>query len=154
MQIADKKLVVQRAVLGSRAGTNLGGIIPSQMQVPGVDPDHIIIHDLLVTEVLCLLNTVTEQELTDDHIYNEIIEDIREECSKHGDIISIEIPRPGDEQQNEENTAEFVGKVFVEYADKDMCKVAHETLAGRKFNQNLVITTFYDAEKYKRKEFY
>ncbi|KAF1744374.1 hypothetical protein MXB_177 [Myxobolus squamalis] len=148
MQIADKKLVVQRAVLGSRAGTNLGGIIPSQMQVPGVDPDHIISHDLLVTEILCLMNMISASQLAEDQDYEEIIEDVQEECSKYGKVISIEIPRP-----DPEKVVESIGKVFVEFETKEMCKEAHEALAGRKFGGNLVITTFYDLEKYKKKEF-
>ncbi|KII66054.1 Splicing factor U2AF 50 kDa subunit [Thelohanellus kitauei] len=150
MQISDKKLVVQRAVLGSRAGTNLGGIIPSVMQVPGVDPDHIISHDLLVTEVLCLINCLTDKDLEDDREYEDILEDVRQECSKYGEVLSVQIPRT--DPNNPEITFEHVGKIFVEFGDKENCKEAHESLAGRKFNDRMVLTTFYDLDKYKRGE--
>lgn len=46
------------------------------------------------TEVLCLLNMVMPDELVDDEDYEEILEDIREECCKYGNVLSIEIPRP------------------------------------------------------------
>lgn len=68
------------------------------------------------TEVLCLLNMVVEEELVDEvccHLississnlldyttlllqeeYEDILEDIREECGKFGEVKSIEIPRP------------------------------------------------------------
>lgn len=68
------------------------------------------------TEVLCLLNMVTEEELRDDEefegsfaecriqfyqtcffvrsILQDIMEDVREECSKYGFVKSLEIPRP------------------------------------------------------------
>jgi hypothetical protein len=66
----------------------------------------------LSTEVLCLLNMVTEEELRDDEefegrtpvtlifhrrcvsIYLDIMEDVREECGKYGFVKSLEIPRP------------------------------------------------------------
>ena len=37
---------------------------------------------------------VTPEELKDDEEYEEIVDDIREECNRHGAVRSIEIPRP------------------------------------------------------------
>lgn len=48
------------------------------------------------TEVLCLMNMVAPEELLDDDEYEEIVEDVRDECSKYGQVKSIEIPRPVD----------------------------------------------------------
>lgn len=48
------------------------------------------------TEVLCLMNMVLPEELLDDEEYEEIVEDVRDECSKYGVVKSIEIPRPVD----------------------------------------------------------
>lgn len=48
------------------------------------------------TEVLCLMNMVAPEELLDDEEYEEIVEDVKEECSKYGQVKSIEIPRPVD----------------------------------------------------------
>lgn len=48
------------------------------------------------TEVLCLMNMVSPEELLDDEEYEEIVEDVRDECSKYGQVKSIEIPRPVD----------------------------------------------------------
>ncbi|XP_027562623.1 splicing factor U2AF 65 kDa subunit-like [Neopelma chrysocephalum] len=48
------------------------------------------------TEVLCLLNMVLPEELLDDEEYEEIVEDVRDECGKYGTVKSIEIPRPVD----------------------------------------------------------
>lgn len=39
------------------------------------------------TEVLCLLNMVVPEELTDEEEYEDILEDIREECGKFGEVI-------------------------------------------------------------------
>ena len=77
------------------------------------------------TEVLCLMNMVTKEELEDDEEYegglyieplqlasqcvlkstivecgiifcccSGIMEDVREECGRYGEVVSVEIPRP------------------------------------------------------------
>lgn len=61
------------------------GLMSSQVQMGG--------HP---TEVLCLMNMVLPEELLDDEEYEEIVEDVRDECSKYGLVKSIEIPRPVD----------------------------------------------------------
>ena len=50
--------------------------------------------DTRPTEVLCLLNMVTVEELAEDEEYEDIIEDMKDECGKYGRVKSIEIPRP------------------------------------------------------------
>ncbi|XP_076339937.1 splicing factor U2AF 50 kDa subunit-like isoform X2 [Tachypleus tridentatus] len=88
MQLGDKKLIVQRASVGAK---NTTMAVPVQIQVPGLTlsggagPP---------TEVLCLMNMVLPEELEDDEEYEDILEDIREECNKYGVVKSIEIPRP------------------------------------------------------------
>lgn len=37
---------------------------------------------------------VTPEELKDEEEYEDILEDIREECNKYGVVRSLEIPRP------------------------------------------------------------
>ncbi len=64
---------------------------PVQVQVPGLT---FTPGSAPTTEVLCLLNMVTEDELLDDDEYEEIIEDVKDECNKYGNVKSIEIPRP------------------------------------------------------------
>lgn len=39
-----------------------------------------------VTEVICLLNMVTAEELQDEEEYEEILEDVRDECNKLGKV--------------------------------------------------------------------
>lgn len=79
------------------------------VQLPGFNP----MQPTVSTEVLCLLNMVTEEELRDDEEYEgidmiiflrfvtkvclfliDIMEDVREECGKYGSVKSLEIPRP------------------------------------------------------------
>ncbi|XP_014118466.1 PREDICTED: leukocyte receptor cluster member 8 [Pseudopodoces humilis] len=96
MQLGDKKLLVQRASVGAKNAT-LSTInqTPVTLQVPGLMSSQVQMggHP---TEVLCLLNMVLPEELLDDEEYEEIVEDVRDECGKYGTVKSIEIPRPVD----------------------------------------------------------
>lgn len=133
MQLGDKKLLVQRASVGSknttlvRDGVNAfkfrvplcvvdvlnlllfltpvpsffylkTGInqTPVTLQVPGLMNSSVTQMGGIPTEVLCLMNMVAPEELLDDDEYEEIVEDVRDECSKYGQVKSIEIPRPVD----------------------------------------------------------
>jgi len=140
MQLGDKKLIVQRASVGSKA--LLG--VPAQIQVPGMAN----MGPGTATEVLCLLNMVVEDELKDDEEYEDILEDIREECSKFGEVKSLEIPRPvpGVEVPG-------LGKVFIEFTSSSDCQAAQLSLTGRKFSNRVVVTSYFDPDKYHRREF-
>lgn len=93
MQLGDKKLIVQRASVGAK-NANSSGVqaAPVQIQVPGLSLANSTGGP--PTEVLCLLNMVTPDELRDEEEYEDILEDIREECNKYGVVRSVEIPRP------------------------------------------------------------
>ncbi|KOB61878.1 U2 small nuclear ribonucleoprotein auxiliary factor 2 isoform 1 [Operophtera brumata] len=91
MQLGDKKLIVQRASIGAKNSTlAMTGAAPVQLQVAGMT----LAGAGPATEVLCLLNMVTPDELRDEEEYEDILEDIKEECNKYGCVRSIEIPRP------------------------------------------------------------
>lgn len=91
MQLGDKKLIVQRASVGAKNALPTGQAAPVQIQVPGLS---MVGASGPATEVLCLLNMVTPDELKDEEEYDDILEDIKEECNKYGVVRSIEIPRP------------------------------------------------------------
>jgi hypothetical protein len=76
------------------------------------------------------------------HVTNislEIVEDVKEECSKYGTIQEMKIPRPsgGSRQSN------GVGKIYVKYNDHESASKALRALAGRKFADRTVVVTFF-----------
>ncbi|KAJ8345585.1 hypothetical protein SKAU_G00297780 [Synaphobranchus kaupii] len=145
MQLGDKKLIVQRASVGAKNANPTVIETPVTLQVPGL-------HGLQIsgvpTEVLCLLNMVMPEELVDDDDYEEILEDIREECCKYGDVRSVEIPRPVEGVE-----VPGCGKIFVEYVSAADCQKAMQALTGRKFANRVVVTKYYDPDMYHRHEF-
>ena len=144
MQLADKKLLVQRASVGCKNPMALNAA-PVQIQVPGLNAPQ---GPGMPTDILCLLNMVTDDELTDEEEYEDILDDIREKCATYGGVKSIEIPRPvpGVEVPG-------CGKVFVEFYETSDCQKAQHALTGLKFSNRIVVTSYFDPEKYHRREF-
>uniref|UniRef100_A0A1I7X2P0 RRM domain-containing protein n=1 Tax=Heterorhabditis bacteriophora TaxID=37862 RepID=A0A1I7X2P0_HETBA len=157
MQLGDKQLVVQLACANARhaapmphSATSIAGIDLSQ----GAG---------MPTEVLCLMNMVVEEELKDDEEYEDILEDIREECSKYGIVRSLEVPRPVPGVD-----VSGIGKVWILYLSrttkiKSFFANLHvknnsglhrvSALTGRKFANRTVVTSYYDVDKYHQRQF-
>ncbi|KDN45454.1 hypothetical protein K437DRAFT_274218 [Tilletiaria anomala UBC 951] len=111
MELGDRRLVVQRASLGSGKG-NAGGT-PVAAPPRGIAAAAAALGGSFVggvggaaaeeagepTRCMQMLNMVTQDELTDDQEYSEIVEDIRDECARYGDVLDVRIPRPEKESK-------------------------------------------------------
>lgn len=95
---------------------------------------------LLPTPVLRLLNVIDDSHLYNEDEYEDIVEDMKEECQKYGTVVSLLIPK--------ENPGK--GQVFVEYANSGDSKEAQRLLTGRTFDGKFVVATFYPLSAYKR----
>ncbi|KAF9952001.1 U2 small nuclear RNA auxiliary factor 2 [Mortierella alpina] len=148
MMLGEKKLVVQRASVGSSRNQNPAGgansiALHPNLMLPGSGPSEVV-----PTNVLQLLNMVSPEELEDAQEYEDILEDIREECSKFGQVADVKIPRPVPGQ-----VVPGVGKIFVLYTTPEEATVALRALSGRKFADRTVLTSFYDVDKFAAGEF-
>ncbi|XP_065143999.1 U2 small nuclear RNA auxiliary factor 2b isoform X1 [Paramisgurnus dabryanus] len=150
MQLADKKLLVQRASVGAKNATMMSiNETPVTLQVPGMISNPMVQMGGSPTEVLCLMNMVAPEELLDDEEYEEIVEDVKEECSKYGQVKSIEIPRPVDGLE-----VPGTGKIFVEFMSVFDSQKAMQGLTGRKFANRVVVTKYCDPDAYHRRDFW
>ncbi|KAL1567350.1 splicing factor U2af large subunit A-like isoform X2 [Salvia divinorum] len=134
---AQQHIAMQKMVLGAEAGAlNIpSGQPPTSVEIP--------------TKVLCLTEVVTTDELMDDGEYEEILEDMRDECQKFGELIDVVIPRPVPDFAS----CNGVGKVFLEYSDTAGCMKAKSALSGRKFGGNSVTALYYPEDKYYNKDY-
>ncbi|KAL8152159.1 hypothetical protein V2J09_009919 [Rumex salicifolius] len=151
LKMGDKTLTVRRATVSNVQAKSEQEIILAQarqhiaMQSGGTNflqaslgiPE-------LPTKILCLTEVVTSDTLKDDNEYEEIVEDMREECGKYGVLMSVIIPRPA---MSGEHTP-GVGKVFLEYADAAGCSNAKNNLGGRKFGGSTVSASYYPEAKF------
>ncbi|SNX87443.1 related to pre-mRNA splicing factor U2AF large chain [Melanopsichium pennsylvanicum] len=170
MELGDRNLVVQRASVGSEkkaqalAATEANAGAPGTSAVSsafaggggdGGEP----------TNCMVMLNMITPQELQDDEEYADIVEDIRDECTKYGAVTDVRIPRPAKEskgaaahqwKRNQDETKEGgsdqggeregVGRVYVRYAEIEHCAQALKAIAGRQFGGRMVICAFLKEE--------
>ncbi|CAO3593841.1 unnamed protein product [Absidia cylindrospora] len=154
MELGEKKLIVQRASVGAKNGMPMGlagtgsNTVAIESRSMMTDIPFTGANDDDATRVLQLLNMVVPEELEDDEEYQDIWQDIAEECAKFGNIIDMKIPRP--------NGAEVVpgcGSIFVRFETKEETMAALQALAGRKFADRIVVASYIDEEKYAADDF-
>ena len=63
-----------------------------------------------------------------------------EECQKYGSIVEMRIPRPSGGSRQSAG----VGKIYLKYETVESAKKALEALAGRKFADRTVVSTYFD----------
>ncbi|XP_042751829.1 splicing factor U2af large subunit A isoform X3 [Lactuca sativa] len=156
LKMGDKTLTVRRATISSGQMKSEQETIMAQaqqhiamqkmaLQVGGFNlPGLPRLPDEIPTKVLCLTEVINADELMDDGEYEEILEDMREEGRKFGDLTNVVIPRPDPNGEH----VHGLGKVFLEYSEPSDCAKAKDSLGGRKFGGNVVTAVYYPEDKY------
>lgn len=98
------------------------------------------------SRILVLKNMVRITDLENDEDYDDIHEDVLEECKKHGRVVSIVIPRPGTHTSG-------IGKIFVEFSSVEEANRAKTLLEGMKFNEKKVECAFHPEELFFQSNF-
>lgn len=139
MELGDKHLNVQRASIGNTQVSGLEMGVNAMSMLAGTTSQ-----GLEDGRVLQLLNMVTPEELIDNEDYEEICEDVKEECEKFGRVLDMKVPRPagGSRQSN------GVGKIYVKFDTPESAGKALRALAGRKFADRTVVTTYFSEENF------
>lgn len=154
MELGDRRLIVQKASTGG-AVKPFEAVPSSIISAGGGEP----------TTAMTLLNMVTPEELMDDEEYAEIVEDIRLECGKYGQVMDVRVPRPqasskgaaaqtwkqtrdGESIEEKAVEREGVGRVYVRFGNVDECRKALEATAGRSFNSRVIIAAYIEEADY------
>ncbi|ESQ29385.1 hypothetical protein EUTSA_v10023361mg [Eutrema salsugineum] len=146
IKMGDKTLTVRRAIQGAIQPK------PEQEEVLLHAQQQIALQRLMLqpglggtpTKIVCLTQVVTADDLGDDEEYEDIMEDMRQEGGKFGNLVNVVIPRPNPDH----DPTPGVGKVFLEYADVDGAAKARSGMNGRKFGGNPVVAVYYAENKY------
>eukprot|EP01133_Synstelium_polycarpum_P019137 gene19137-22919_t len=155
-KFGDKSLLVQRASLGHKDGIPFG--------IKGIRPDVVVdsyVSSLLnlnssiphvlgstrsnitsdnntkPSKVIQLLNLAHKDDIKDEQIYEHLLIDVKEECEEFGEVESIFISRP-----RQDNPLDII-KVFVRFVAVESAQKAWMGLGGRRYNHRTVITAFY-----------
>ena len=62
-------------------------------------------------------------------------------------------PIPPDRSTPVDSHTSISIQIFVEFSSSSESKVAHQALTGRKFSNRVVVVSYFEPEKYHRKEF-
>src|SRR5277367_610581 len=106
------------------------GMVTALASEKGVQP---------LSRVVVLLNMVTGDDLMDADEYDDILQDVKEECDRFGKVLDLQIPRP----LGRSGEGPGVGKVFVRFETAEGCAAALKGLAGRKFTERTVVASYY-----------
>lgn len=148
MELGDRYLVVQRAALGASPAK------PNDIYNPPSAP--VTAQSILAassgtdgvpTRVLQMLNMVAVEDLTKDDDFEEIVEDIKEECGKYGTVEEVKIPRPiktanGKVDIRASEAVKDLGKVFVLFSQPEETTKALRAIAGRQFGGRMIICAY------------
>lgn len=79
----------------------------------------------------------------------QVVLDLQEECSKHGEVYEVKVPRPKDPSTVRQvfGTNNF-GKAYVQFVDIKGATAAKEAIHGRLFAGNPVQATYLTAQAY------
>ncbi|XP_022845682.1 splicing factor U2af large subunit B-like isoform X2 [Olea europaea var. sylvestris] len=158
LKMGDKTLTVRRATMSGHVKTDREDLLAQAQQhiamqetafgaglmnLSGVESEVMITAET-PSKVLCLTEVISTDELMNDGEYEEILEDMKEEGQKFGELIDVVIPRPIPNA----TLSHGLGKVFLEYSDTAGCSKARAALSGRKFGGNTVSAVYYPEDKY------
>lgn len=105
------------------------------------------------TRVLMLSNIVLPEELKNDKEYEDILEDVKIECSEYGIVMHVEMPRPVREFDPQSPEGSHIGCAFIEYTTIEGAGKARKALSGRKFSGRTVEAHYFSERLFKEKKF-
>ncbi|KAK6464459.1 hypothetical protein DFJ63DRAFT_334029 [Scheffersomyces coipomensis] len=104
------------------------------------------------SRVIQLLNLFNPRDLADDAKFQFFKQDIYQEVIRFGDVKSMKIPRPASDFTP--GLSQFrepgFGKVFVEFDDETIALQAIIQLAGRSYNDRIVLAGYFSYEDYQK----
>lgn len=98
---------------------------------------------VLTSKVIKIMNAV--DTTNKDINYSEVLDDIKEECEKFGNIVSCMIIKKGKEKLGAE-----LGAIFIEFQDPHSAEVCFTTMKGRQYEGKEIKVAFLDETVYKK----
>ncbi|CAF0761903.1 unnamed protein product, partial [Didymodactylos carnosus] len=150
---AERKLELtdaQKILLGISNADDPTATLSQQedLTLKGREQRHLLMQKLnqrrLESRVCVLRNMVSPEDVDDD-----LQQEITEECSKYGEVSRVVIYT---EQQGEEDDAEQIVKIFVEFQYSKHAEKAAESLNGRWFGGRMIKAEVYDQAAYEAED--
>ena len=104
---------------------------------------------IMPTKVLCLNSIMKGLDIEEDEKYNEIKEDLRNECEKYGKVLDIFMPR----KDVEDNETPGMGNAYIMFDNVEQSKLARKFLSLKRFNNKLIYIQYIPEENFINKNF-
>lgn len=104
---------------------------------------------IMPTKVLCLNSIIKGLDIEDEDKYNEVAEDIKQECEKYGKVLGVFMPR----KDVEDNATPGMGNAYVMYENVEQSKLARRFLSLKRFNNKLIYIQYIPEEDFINKKF-
>eukprot|EP00879_Flechtneria_rotunda_P005031 GHRR01005307.1.p1 GENE.GHRR01005307.1~~GHRR01005307.1.p1 ORF type:complete len:278 (+),score=114.21 GHRR01005307.1:1140-1973(+) len=152
LKMGDRTLTVRRATEGAKGADGSAASLPGVV-LPGLAAGSLA--GLTgafagASRIVVLKNAVEIDELRNPSEYEEIMQDMQDECNKYGAVIKLTIPRPTADNPNPIG----LGLVIIEYADVNAALKAKQAMHGRKFGGHVVEGTFLQEHDYAAGNFF
>ncbi|EDR21726.1 hexokinase, putative [Entamoeba dispar SAW760] len=107
------------------------------------------IEDQHVSRIIVIFNMVYPEDLIDQQRYIELIDDIRFVCQEYGEVESISIPRPTEENKKPSG----LGRVFIEFKTIDGAIRCWKEIVKKRYDNRSLLVGFYSEKKYANRMF-
>lgn len=119
-----------------------------KLEISGKDARYMMMQKLArqsSSNVVVLRNMVSIEEVDAD-----LEEEVTEECSRFGEVNKVIIYQ---EKQGEEDTAEVIVKIFVQFTKSEEADAAQNALNGRWFGGRTIQAQIYEEEKWRAQDY-
>jgi splicing factor U2AF subunit len=116
-----------------------------------VDFNNLNNNNTLSTRILVLKNMVTDNDLSTEEDHQALIQEVRDECAKFGQLLNIQIPRVADGALIADSA---IRKVYLEYASLSDAMQAERELQGRQFGEGIIQTEYFPENDFAAGRFY
>lgn len=135
---ANPMLAGMMGQMGMLGGLNAAQMLGGAAAAPGVPS----------TKVLKLENMLKVEELDGDD-YDEIVEEVRDECAKKGAVTAISVPKPS----SDGSKVAGLGNVFVKFAEVTSAEACFKLMSGRTFDGNKIKASYLAEADFDAKNF-
>lgn len=142
MKMGDRSLTVRRAEGQARTAQP---VVPAMPTAEG--GYQAAMFTVAAPRVVKLVDALKVEELENDDDYQDIMEDMKEEMGRFGELVAIHIPRPSKEEGALPPPG--LGRVLAEFKDASSALAARNALHGRKFGGNVVQAALVTEEDFK-----
>ena len=104
---------------------------------------------IMPTKVLCLNSIIKGLDIEEEEKYNEVKEDLKNECEKYGKVLDIFMPR----KDVEDNETPGMGNAYIMFDSVEQSKLARKFLSMKRFNNKLIYIQYIPEENFINKKF-